>query len=105
MGVHTAVGHALVNRVDDHRHAFGGQRVFNRLGDLRSHFFLNLQALGVEVHQPRQFRNTDHPIARDIGDMGDANDRQHVMLAGRLELDVLEQDHVTVVFSLAEGSR
>src|SRR5216683_8428792 len=52
--VDAAGGHALMRRLDDHRDALGLQYLIERVGDLRRHLFLNLQALGIDFDEPRQ---------------------------------------------------
>ena len=38
--------------LDDHRDALGLQHLIERVGDLRRHLFLDLQALGVDLDEP-----------------------------------------------------
>ena len=56
-----------------------------------------------DLDDPCQFRETDDPAVRDIGDMGLAHERHHVMFAMALDLHVLEKNQLVVVLDLAEG--
>jgi hypothetical protein len=67
--------------------------------------FLHLQAPGIAVKHAGQFRNAHHPVPREIGDRGLADDRCHVVFAVRLERDVLEQDHLVISAHFLEHAR
>ena len=83
---------------------FGLQHLVERVGDLRGHLFLDLQPLGIDVDEPRQFRDADDAVVRQIGDMHLADDRRDVVLAMRLEADVLQQDDLVIAVGLLEGA-
>src|SRR3546814_2490042 len=66
---------------------------------------LHLQAAGKAVQHARQLGYADHPVARKIGDMRLADDRRQVMLAVRLEGNVLQKHDLVIAAHLAEGDR
>src|SRR5207248_11223164 len=72
----------------------------DRLGDLPRHPLLNLQASREALHQPRQLADPDH-LPRQVADRGRAVERQQMVLAGRIERDAAEDDHL--VARLLEG--
>src|SRR3546814_17564282 len=65
---------------------------------------LHLQAAGKAVQHARQLGYADHPVARKIGDMRLANDRSQVLLAVRLEGNVLQKHELVIAYNLAEGA-
>src|SRR3546814_13434173 len=65
---------------------------------------LHLQAAGKAVQHARQLGYADHPVARKIGDMRLADDRRQVMLAVRLEGNVLQKHDLVIAAHLAERS-
>ncbi len=101
--VHAASRHAEVFGLEHHGNAFRIQDFLNRVGDLGRHLFLNLEALGVSIDNPRELRDADDAAARNIGDPGAADDRRHVMFAVALETDAAQHDHLVIAFDLLEG--
>ena len=73
------------------------------VGDLRGQPLLDLQAPGEAVEHARQLADSDHLVARQIGDRRLADDRRHMMLAMRLERDVLQQHDLVIAADLLEG--
>jgi hypothetical protein len=67
------------------------------VGDLPGEVFLNLQAPGEHVHQPRDLRQAQHLAGGNISHMGLADEGQQVMFAQRVQLDVGDDDHLIVV--------
>ncbi|CEI19623.1 hypothetical protein PAMH19_5013 [Pseudomonas aeruginosa] len=94
---HAAHHHAHVLGLDHHRDAEGAGDLLDRLGDLPAHVLLDLQAAGVHVDDPRDLRQAEHLAVRDIGHVGLADEGQQVVLAERVQLDVLDQYHFAVV--------
>ena len=73
--------------------------VHERIGDLARHPLLDLGAPGVHVHQPGQLRQTRN-LSFFVGyvpDVGQAEERRQMMLAGAVQLDVAHQDHLVVI--------
>ena len=76
--------------------ALGFYELFvDQLGDLPRHALLNLQAPGVDFDNAWNLRQADHLAAGNVGDMGLAEEGQHVVLAHRVHLDVAD-DHQLV---------
>ena len=65
--------------------------------DLGRHPLLDLEAAGVDFDQPRQLRQPDDVMARQVGDMRLAHEGQQVMLAQGIEVNVPADDHLLVV--------
>ena len=89
--VDAARRHALVRRLDHHRHALGLQHLLDAMGDLGVHLLLDLQAAGKGIHHARQLGNAHHLVVGQIADMGTADDGREMMLAMGFETDVLER--------------
>ena len=101
--VDAAADHAMVGRLDHHRHALGIQHLLDRVGDLRGQALLDLQPLGEDLDHPRELRDADHPLVGDIADPGAPDDRRDVMLAMALEGDAAQHDHLVIAVDLGEG--
>src|SRR6516164_8022567 len=71
-------------------------------GDLGGHALLDLEPLCIDVHEPREFRDPDHPCMREIADMRAADDGSQMMLAVGLEADVAKQHDLIIVCDLLE---
>ena len=95
--------HAQVLGLDDDDDAARLQAPTHRVGDLRGQPLLHLRAAGVEVDDAGQLRQSGDPTvrARDVADGGGAVPRHEVVLARRVERDVLDQHELAVV--LVEG--
>ena len=101
--VDAARRHALVRALDDHRDALG-----------RSTSSIVLAICAVifswicrRWHRPRQRASFEIPTtrrSRQIGDVGPADDRHHVVLAMRLEADVASAHHLVIAVGLLEGA-
>ena len=65
---------------------------------------LGLQAAGEDIGEPRQLRQSHHPLDRRIGDMRLAVERHHVVLALRGEFDVADQDEIVIAGGFAKGA-
>src|SRR6185312_14139747 len=102
--VDAARRHALMRRLDDDGDALGLQHLAQGVGDLRRHLLLDLQALRIDLDEPRQLRDADDAAVRQIGDMRLADDRRDMVLAMRFEADVLQYDHLVIAVDLAEGA-
>jgi len=93
-----------MRRFDHYRDALRLEHLVERIGDLRRHLLLDLQPLGVDLDKPRQLRDADHPIVRQVGDVDLADDRRDVVLAVRFEADVLQHDDLVIPVHLLEGA-
>ena len=86
--VYPARRHALMLALDHHGHALGLENVADGIGDLYRHFFLDLKALRIDIDQTRQLADADDPVGGQVGDVGDADNRRHVVLAVGAEVDI-----------------
>ena len=75
----------------------GCEAVLQELGDLLGQALLDLQPAGVHLDDARDLGQADDPPARDVGDRRGPEERQQVVLAERVERDVLDDDHLAVV--------
>ena len=100
--VDAARGHALVHRLDHDADAARLQHVVDAAGDLGRHLLLDLEATREDVDDARELRDADHLGRRQVAHVGPADDRRHVVLAVRLELDVAQHDHLVVAGHLLE---
>ena len=85
--------------LDNHGHAHRVQRLLNAVANLHRQPLLHLQAAGKTLHHAGHLREARDVTVGDIGHMGLAVERQHVMLAKRVEFDVLDQHHLPVFFA------
>ena len=65
--------------------------------DLRRQPLLHLQPPRVDLDHPRQLRDSDDFAIRQVRDVRLAHERQQVMLAQGIEIQILAQDHFLVV--------
>ncbi len=98
-----AHAHAHVAGFDDHGHAHGLERFLDAVADLHRQPLLHLQAPGETLDYAGDLRESGDAPVGDVGHVGLAVERQHVVLAERVELDVLDQHHLLVL--LAEHGR
>ena len=101
MGRHLAVllldaahHHAEVLRLDDDADAFCASLGHHRVRDLLGHALLYLKPPRVHVDYARELRDAKHLALGYVADRALAVERQHVVLAERVELDVLQDHHV-----------
>ena len=67
-----------------------------QVGDLLGHALLDLGPPRNFLDHPGQFAQADDPRPGKVGDVGLAQEGQHVVLAHALEADVPHQDHFIV---------
>ena len=67
------------------------------VGDLLGEPLLHLQAAREHLDDARQLGQPDDAAVRDVRDVRLAEERQHVVLAQRVELDVAHHHHVLVL--------
>src|SRR3546814_18641799 len=87
---YTARRHAAMGGLDNNGNAPRLQRVLQRRRDLAGEALLELQPPGEGIDQPRQFRDADDAAIGPVGDMGLADDRRQMMLAGGDQRDGAE---------------
>src|SRR3954470_3001564 len=95
--LHPAHHHAEVARLDHDRDALRVDRLHDDLRDLLGEPLLELQAARVEIDEPRELAYAEHLAVRQVADVAAAEERQHVVLAHAVDLDVLHDDHAAGV--------
>ncbi len=73
------------------------------VGHLGGEALLKLGTTRVTFHDPGQIREPHHLAVRYVPDVGFADHRQQMMLAGRVEEDVPDVDHLVVVCLKTDG--
>ena len=86
-----------VIRLDHDADALGRQPVVEEVGDLLGHALLDLEPARVHLDDARDLREADDLAPRDVGDRRRPEERQQVVLAQRVERDVLDDDHLRVL--------
>ncbi len=81
----------MVGVADDH-HALRSDDAPDFAAHLRCQALLHLQAAGEDIDKSRNLAESDNPSVRDVGDGNLAEERQDMVLAHRIELDVLDHD-------------
>src|SRR6185295_15079496 len=90
--------HAEMLRLDDDADALRVDRVHDARRDLGRETLLHLQAAGEHLEEPRELAQPEDAVARDVGDVRLPEERQQVMLAEREEVEILQHDHLGVLF-------
>jgi hypothetical protein len=86
-----------VRRLDDDGDTNGCDLFSNRVGDLIGEPLLHLQAPAEDIDQARDLAEANHLRARNIRDMAPAEERQEMVLAEAVEVDVLDDHHFAVI--------
>ena len=86
--------HAQVTRSDDNANTLRLQVFLEGIGDLIGQAFLNLQATGEGIDHTRQLAQSDDLAVRNISNGRRAEERGHVVLAMRIERNVLDDHHL-----------
>ena len=94
--------HAVVRRLDHDPDAARLQDRLDGIGDLGGQLLLNLQAPGEHIDHASELADPNHAVVRQIADVGTADDRRHMVLTMRPEIDVAENDHLVVAVCLLE---
>src|SRR6478735_4360639 len=96
--LNAAHDHAHVLRLEHHCHAQRFQGLVNTITDLDRQPFLYLQATSESVNYARNLREPDDVSVGNIRDMRLAEKRQHMMFAQGVDLDILDDHHLLVLF-------
>ena len=96
--------HAQVDGLDNDAHAVRLERVLDGLRDLLRQPLLHLKSACEDIHDPRELAQPHDPTVGDVRDVCLAEERQHVVLAERVHLDVLYQDHRVVLLLEDRGA-
>ena len=75
--------------LDDDGNTVGMESFHQRIRHLHRQVLLNLQPAGEDVDNARHFGKPDHFSVWDVSDVRLADKRQQMMLAHRVELNVL----------------
>ena len=81
----------------------GCELVLEPVGDLLGQPLLHLQAAGEQLDDPGELRQPEDAVAREVADVGDALEREQVVLAERVERDVAGEDELVVALVVGEG--
>src|SRR3546814_16797572 len=92
--------YASMGCLDQHCTTLRIERPPESIGDVRLQPRRNLQPPGKGEEHTRQLRYPNHMVARQISNMGHADDRCHVVFAMRLEGDVLQKDNFIIAAHL-----
>ena len=93
---YSAHHHAKVAGFNDNAHSLRFDGFLNRLGNLGSQPFLDLQAPGKDFDEPRNLAQANDFAFGNIGDVNLAKERQHVVLAEAEHLDVFDDHHLVI---------
>ena len=104
-GADAANGHAQVLGLDDDTDAARRDLLLEPVGDLLGQPFLHLGAAGEQLDHPGQLGQAEDPLPGQVADMGDADERQQVVLAHRLHRDRAGDDQLVVSGVVGEGGQ
>lgn len=82
---------------NDDRDADGMKNAHDRVGYLRGEIFLDLQAPSEEIDDARELGKANHFSVRDVGHMRLADERQQMVFAHGIKLDVFHEDDLARV--------
>lgn len=99
---HTAHHHAEMLRFNHHTNAFRGNRIHQGGGNFVGKTFLDLEASGEVIDNPRQLTDAQYLAFGNIADMALSKEGKHVMFAQAVELYIFDNDHV-IVFNSENG--
>src|SRR6185312_831757 len=99
---HATAGHAAMAGPHRYCDAAWLQHAVNAVGDLGGQPLLYLQAPPERFDHPRELGDADHALVRQVGNVDGPGDGRHVMLAGRLQRNVAQQDDVVVAVDFLE---
>src|SRR5262245_20776302 len=102
--MHPSCGHALVRGFDHYADPERLEDDVKTLCNLGGHFFLDLEALRVDINQAHELGDADDPGARMVADVDATDDRRDVMLAMGFKPDVAHQHNLIIARDLLEGS-
>ena len=94
--LHTSKCHAGVGCLDDNSHSKWIESILDTVADLCRESFLNLQTTGEGLDHSGNLAQSGNLSIRDICNVGLTDERHHVMLAGRVEFDILHEHHLLI---------
>src|SRR5271157_3298911 len=92
MNVDAPARHAMVRRLDHHGDTMRVQHLFNGIGDLCGQALLDLQPLGICLHDPDKFGYTHDAAFWNIGHPGAADNWGNVMFAMTFASTLMKMD-------------
>ncbi|KAF5136310.1 hypothetical protein E5D57_000070 [Metarhizium anisopliae] len=101
--LHAAHHHAQVARLHDDGDALGPQDLEDGVGHLLGEALLDLQAARKHLGDAGQLGDADDGVVRDVADVHLARKGHQVVLADRVDVDVLDNDHLGVAL-LEDGA-
>lgn len=93
---HSPHHHAKMSGFDDDADAMCIQLRAQRFRNLHRQPFLNLQASGEHIDDPRDLTEADHLLVRQVPDMDSTKKRQQMVFAHAEEIDVFDDDHLVI---------
>ena len=84
--------------LNNNHHAQGLQGFLDGLANLQCHAFLHLKAVRETVDHTGNLAQAGNVSVGDVGHMHTSVERQHVVLAQGIEVDVLHNNHLAIVF-------
>jgi hypothetical protein len=86
----------------DHADALGAQVPVQVLGDLAGQPLLGLHPVAEVLHDPGQLGEPHDAVGRDVADVRDPDERQHVVLADGPDRDAGHHDELVVAVLVGE---
>jgi hypothetical protein len=84
--------------LDNHSDTTRVEFLFKRISYLHRHLLLYLQAASETIDQPGQLAKADHApaLSRQVGYVGEAKERQQVVLAGGVKFNPRASNYLVV---------
>ena len=98
MLLHTAHLHTHVSSLNNYHHTQRFECLLDTFFDLECHTLLYLESVAVNIHHTGYLGESCDVAVGDIGHVYLAVEGNHVVFAEREEVDVLNDDHLGVVF-------
>lgn len=95
---HAAHLHAHVFGFNDYHHALRIEGFLDAVLDLHGHTLLHLQAVAEDIHDAGYLGEARYLPVGDVGHVRLSVEGKHVVLAEGVEVNVLDDDHLVVVF-------
>src|SRR3712207_776297 len=94
--------HAHVLGLEHHADALGLQVAVEPAGDLGGQALLDLEIAREELDDACELRQADDPLAWEVADVGDAHEREQMVLAQRVEGNAGGDDELVVAAVVGE---
>lgn len=102
--LHTTHLHAHVLCLNYDHNTLGMQCLLNCLTHLFCKALLQLKAVTEDIHHTGNLAQARHHTVGDVCHMHTSVEREHVMLAKRIEIDVLHYDHLVAALLVEDGT-